>query len=978
MTGRPLPPPGIARAVTGLAQAGAGDAKRAPWTISTTEVLCARMHSWQSALDCYEFFRKRRLPIADEAVMSLLLRLQVAVKGDGVHASATVGVLKPSAYSEFDAARRQVHGETSLHLGSSAPNNDDGVPHSPPSPLAFLLHSTQYQPTLRPLYHRLRFITRDMVPSAGEASAAVGTAHTGPSSPPPPQALFSGLLPIISAPCAVVNLSLRHNLRKGRWEDALRTICNLSTYALLESYARELHKSRVQSDTTSVLDAVSHDGCYRACVYPPSLVPLMDELLLRWEAYWSALNGVTEAQRVLSGLLQSAPPPLGLAAAPADKVATPGEGLPARDEACTESSLNESVPNPLLMFPELEKSSLEVLRLAALITSYREYKDVDELQEEQEIFHRLTEATTRVAEFSVCQRVQRGWAAAAAACQGRRVVPSISTEQLLLTRLLLRAPSSAAVLQVLDAWPRLSPEQGCNSEAKENRPPFRDAAQVTLRCPEVVAALAARLPPLDFLEEVVNKRLSSSKVPLQRPVREVVRASLLRGCLYDAAEKFWMRQAHLELTQLCEVEEARPPGDSLVLLLQDYLSQRLSLREKMEFVSDLLHRVGEGKYAVVVESMRILDEEEASRPRNAASHHTGGLALLVQVMACWITEDHRLGGAAVLLRHILQVLDEGRAVSSEDRLEASERRPHSSLHRSGTTQEVMAAFFEAVARVGFCPTDAARRTGAEAETALQWLRLLAEVPSARCGEQTLVVWLFWTMRARIQWEEAATSSLASGAIAAATTERVLAAVRNLSAALEKCEEDAVLPPMLLNWLTSCTGMPWGDATAWLAKHAGVEASQRRRFLFIRLPLGHVAFDAIADAASRRKLLLSVERELQRETPRTAGGPRREPCHGNDCLEARVQELFNTIRHTLLRAWQSRALSPCRLGEMDPTFTLAPSSAASAHALPPAKHGLLHTRRRAHGDVVLCSLQEILRCLCEETPLTHDAAMHEER
>ncbi|RNE97607.1 putative protein kinase-like protein [Trypanosoma rangeli] len=220
-----------------------------------------------------------------------------------------------------------------------------------------------------------------MVPSAVEALVTVGSAHCVLGPPQSPHALFSGLLPILSAPCAVVNFSLRHNLRKRRWVELLRTISNLSAYALLEPYTRELRKVLVRSDTTSVLNAIGHDACYKACVYPPSLLPLMNELLLRWEAYWSALKGTMEAQRLLSVFFQSTPPSLD-PAAPLENEAALGGSLVIHDEACMEHNLNEGAGNPLLMLPALEKSSLEVLHLAVLIAVYRKYTDEDELQEE--------------------------------------------------------------------------------------------------------------------------------------------------------------------------------------------------------------------------------------------------------------------------------------------------------------------------------------------------------------------------------------------------------------------------------------------------------------------------------------------------------------------------------------------------------------------------------------------------------------------
>ncbi|RNE97608.1 putative protein kinase-like protein [Trypanosoma rangeli] len=102
MTGCSLPPSGIGRVVRGLVQAGEVGAKKALWTISSTEILCARMHSWQSALGCYVFFFfcKRHLPIAD--------------KGTNLNTTITLGVLRSSANSEFNPARSQVHGEKSL------------------------------------------------------------------------------------------------------------------------------------------------------------------------------------------------------------------------------------------------------------------------------------------------------------------------------------------------------------------------------------------------------------------------------------------------------------------------------------------------------------------------------------------------------------------------------------------------------------------------------------------------------------------------------------------------------------------------------------------------------------------------------------------------------------------------------------------------------------------------------------------------
>ncbi|RNC30468.1 putative protein kinase-like protein, partial [Trypanosoma cruzi] len=235
---------------------------------------------------------------------------------------------------------------------------------------------------------------------------------------------------------------------------------------------------------------------------------------------------------------------------------------------------------------------------------------------------------------------------------------------------------------------------------------------------------------------------------------------------------------------------------------------------------------------VVINAVCILDEEEVDGFRRAATKHTCALSLLLQVMVSWVKDDQQLGDAAVLLRHIVCVLEEKNLEPFEHELDKPEQRIHSSLHFGWTSGEVMTLFFEAVAYLGFLTNDKAAREGAEADTALQWLRLLSEIPSSLCDEQTLVVWLFWTMRALVQWEESLNFSFTSSTVAEAITESVLAAVRNLSLSLEKCGEDAVLPPMLLNWLASYTGMPWGDATAWIAKHAGVEASQRRRFLFI--------------------------------------------------------------------------------------------------------------------------------------------------
>ncbi|EAN80746.1 hypothetical protein, conserved, partial [Trypanosoma cruzi] len=270
----------------------------------------------------------------------------------------------------------------------------------------------------------------------------------------------------------------------------------------------------------------------------------------------------------------------------------------------------------------------------------------------------------------------------------------------------------------------------------------------------------------------------------------------------------------------------------------------------------------------------------------------------------------------------------------------------------------------------------AAREGAEADTALQWLRLLSEIPSSLCDEQTLVVWLFWTMRALVQWEESLNFSFTSSTVAEAITESVLAAVRNLSLSLEKCGEDAVLPPMLLNWLASYTGMPWGDATAWIAKHAGVEASQRRRFLFIRLPFGHATFDSSTDAPSRKRLLSSIEWELQKETIHRCGGLGQDTPHGDDKLEMKLQGLFKTIRVTLLRAWQSRAFSVCSSGEMNPNMTDAFSPVAPRVPVYKRK-GFLRNRSRAHDEIALFSFQELVGCLLEETSLKQVKATNKE-
>ncbi|PWV07428.1 hypothetical protein C3747_101g162 [Trypanosoma cruzi] len=976
MAGRPIPPSGLVKAVAGVTQASRGDTKKACWTISTTEVLCTRMHSWQSTFDCYEFLRKRHLPIADEAVMSLLLRLQIALKGNGASASTLLEVLNFSSSFEVESRRRR-HGEKGSNFIFKSINTDD-VSHSPPSPLAFLLHSTQYQPTLRPLYHRLRYIVRNMAHSAGESSVVVGNDHHGSNSVRCYQALFSDLLPILLAPCVVVNLSLWHNLRKRRWEDALRTIHNLHFYSLLKPYTRELQKVRLKSDTKSILDAVSHDVCYKACIDPPSLVPLMDELLLRWESYWDALKGTTEAQRVFSGGLHSSSS-LHCAAAFLDNEATVSFTLE-DDKNSMEQTLKEKDSSPLAILSELEKSSLEVLRFAALISFYRECKEEDEIQEELEIFHRLMEATTRIADFSVCRRVALEWANAyeggVPPSERRRVLPSISTEQLVLTRLILRAPSCEIVLQVLDEWPFILCDHSCALEEGKRKILFRKKIPTTMRCREVIFALATRLSPLTFLEEIVNKRLSASSEVLEKCVREVVRDSLLRGSLHDAAENFWMCQAHLELATLCGMGGPSHSDDELSLLLREYLSQRLSVREKRNFISGLFRRVGEGNYRVVINAVCILDEEEVDGFRRAATKHTCALSLLLQVMVSWVKDDQQLGDAAVLLRHIVCVLEEKNLEPFEHELDKPEQRIHSSLHFGWTSGEVMTLFFEAVAYLGFLTNDKAAREGAEADTALQWLRLLSEIPSSLCDEQTLVVWLFWTMRALVQWEESLNFSFTSSTVAEAITESVLAAVRNLSLSLEKCGEDAVLPPMLLNWLASYTGMPWGDATAWIAKHAGVEASQRRRFLFIRLPFGHATFDSSTDAPSRKRLLSSIEWELQKETIHRCGGLGQDTPHGDDKLEMKLQGLFKTIRVTLLRAWQSRAFSVCSSGEMNPNMTDAFSPVAPRVPVYKRK-GFLRNRSRAHDEIALFSFQELVGCLLEETSLKQVKATNKE-
>ncbi|EKF27848.1 protein kinase-like protein, putative [Trypanosoma cruzi marinkellei] len=976
MAGRSIPPSGLVKAVVGVTQASRLDTKKAFWTISTTEVLCARMHSWQSAFDCYEFLRKRHLPIADEAVMSLLFRLQIAVKGNGASASTALESLSLSSFFEAES-RRQRNGEKGSNLIFKSINTD-GVSHSPPSPLAFLLHSTQYQPTLRPLYHRLRFIARSMAHSTGETSVVVENDHHGSKSVRSYQALFSDLLPILLAPCVIVNLSLWHNLRKRRWEDALRTIHNLHFYSLLKPYTRELQKVRLKSDTKSILDAVSHDVCYKACIDPPSLVSLMDELLLRWESYWDALKGTTEAQRVVSGGLHSFSSFHG-AEAILDNEATVSFRVE-NDKNSVEQTLKENASSPLAMLSELEKSSLEVLHFAALVSLYRECKEEDELQEELEIFHRLMEATTRIADFSVCRRVALEWANAyeggVPPSERRRVLPSISTEQLVLSRLILRAPSCEIVLQVLDEWPFIFCDHSCALEEGGMKILIRKKIPTTMRCQEVIFALGTRLSPLTFLEEIVNKRLSASSEVLEKRVREVVRDFLHRGNLHDAAENFWMCQAHLELATLCGMRGPSYSDGELALILREYLSQRLSVREKKNFISGLFRRVGEGKYKVFIDAICILDEEEVDCCKRVVTKHTCALSLLLQVMVSWVTEDQQLGDAAVLLRHIVCVLEEKNSESIEHELDKPEQRIHSSLHFGWTTQEVMNLFFEAVACLGFLTNDKAAHERAEADTAMQWLRLLSEIPSSLCDEQTLVVWLFWTMRALVEWEKSSNSSFTSSTVAEAIKESVLAAVRNLSLSLEKCGEDAVLPPMLLNWLASYTGMPWGDATAWIAKHAGVEASQRRRFLFIRLPFGHATFDSSTDASSRRRLLSSIERELQKETLYRCGGLGQDAPHGDGSLEEKLQGLFKTIRVTLLRAWKTRAFALCSSGEINPNMT--DNFLPVPSCVPDYKRkGFLRNRSRAKDDIALFSLQELVGCLLEEASLKQDKATNKE-
>ncbi|KEG08408.1 putative protein kinase-like protein [Trypanosoma grayi] len=926
------------------------------------------MHSWESALSCYEFLRKRRLPVSDEAVMSLYLSLRDAADGCTGGCAPTWEMIHPF----YSLRLNDADGPFCVTNDARTPTETrrEGASQRPPSPLAFLMSSIQHQGTLRPLYHRLRFILQVTDSPVARKSGSCesggvnndnnigsGGENTSLKLSPP----FFDAFPALTAPCAIINISLRHNIRKERWIDALRTIHNMHFYNLIEPYLKDLSRVRSRSDTVALLAAVNHDAYYRACVETPSMVLLMDALLVRWESFWDTLKGTTEAQRILTGLLS---PPL-----PSSDVAGEGCKVSKTPECATykESGIefeeHDIDTNPLLMRPELEESSLEVLHFVGLTSGLQSCAHEMQLYENQEIYHRLTEATTRIADFALCRRLLTAWTSTShndLPEAERRTLPTVVTKQLLLTRLLLRAPSCEVALQVLGEWPTLYFGKVSHSLTPET-------VTTALRCPEVVAALATRLPPSVFFQEIVKDRLARSSIILGGPARELVREALHRGRFFNEAEEFWMCQVQLELGALCDSEGPNHTGSSFTAIAETFLSQQFSVSQKARFVSGLLRRVGEPRYAYVVDALLCTMVHGTVHNSTVLPPEEGIPLLLAQVMQMWITEDHRPGDAAVLLRQVIHALEKEEPGPPKHHTEASGE--EISVIRSNCSMpHVVNTFFKAVARLGLDESDNSRK-GRESETALQWLKLLSEVPPTLFEEETLVVWLFWAMRALVQWEDLPHYTVASE-VQKELTEKVLSAVRNLSRSLENCETNAVLPPMILNWLASCTGIPWSVATAWIARNAGAETSQGRRFAFIRLPLGPAAFETFTDPQSREKALLAVENELQLGLRSKKLYGWRSTSRGSDDVEQEVRELFNTIRFTLLHAWYCNALHTQQTEKEEKRAYIA---RAQPSVEPHEQKQHMKRRCKTPNKHVLYSLQETLRVLWEEVPPDHTAA-----
>ncbi|KAH9597863.1 hypothetical protein LSM04_003864 [Trypanosoma melophagium] len=966
------------------------------------------MSSWKSAVTCYEFFRKRHFPIADEAIMSIYLRLcnQSDDSKADIHISSDI--LNIFSFMGCDKALKIDFEEDDLFSKHCDYLSCNDVSQKGPNALNFLLYSTQNQSTLRPLYHRLRFILQSKNRDEEFGSGDKKSIDCNPDHIQKLQNIVSLALPVLSAPSSILNISLNHNLRKGRWIDALRTIHNVHQYRLLEPYLKELSKVHSWSGTSRLLAVASQDACYRSCVDFPSLVSLMEILLEQWETYWNTMKGATGDRHLVRDLLfpsatsfsptdnfhdssfttttatavTTTPDPSGIVDSNGDDNRSEKiEGISSNVGKNFEMRFEvvEATESSFLMRSKLEKSSLEVLRFASYNTFYGTCQNDMKIYEEQEVCHRLMEVATRIADFSFCCHLADAWSIFCDSnISGKTsvLIPSSATRELLLTRLLLRAPSCEVVLNILNGWTRFSATNVISYSKNDSRD--SDTVATVLRCPEVVSVLAYRLPPAIFVAEIVEKLLHRSEIVLSKEVRDIVRDTLNKGGYHDAAEKFCMRQAQLEMVTLRHSNDIVHMRKSFVLLVEEYLSQKFSIGEKVQLFSNLFYHAKETEYVFIINALLYTVEEEKETIKNSCYNtaNTSRLSIIVQVMCKWILEDHRPGDATVILHHILNVIENKNiglpGVEEENLKEKSISLPLQNLF---SLDDVINLFFESVSRLGFLLGNESLNEE-KFIIALQWLKLLSELPSKHFDESTIVVWLFWTMRAVVQYEEEVEEEnskqrqgclqVYTPCIDAIKTE-VVKAVSNLSRSLENCEPTAILPPMLLNWLVSHADMIWSEATALITRYAGVKASQKLRFVFIRLPLGNTAFDTLANPDIKKRMILAIEAELR--SSKFFGSSNNWYLIFKQDLELKqkVNNLFTAIRFTILHAWYRRILNPQSITKAtrDDVYRECsfPNTMTTSHH---KRRSLVQVKRKLHHDNVMSSLNEALQCLWEQT------------
>ncbi|KAG8342375.1 hypothetical protein TRVL_06792 [Trypanosoma vivax] len=552
----------------------------------------------------------------------------------------------------------------------------------------------------------------------------------------------------------------------------------------------------------------------------------------------------------------------------------------------------------------LEERSLEVLMFAGFTAfSGRDEENATKNMEDEEVFHRLMEVTTRLADYSICRRLADSLMGLHPDCLDElRSMAACPTETklLLLSRLIARAPSLKDILHVIDTS-LLTPIDGGVFDVATIR---RETLGTVLRSAEVVVALATRLTPASFKEEIVEKRLLKSDIILGEHTRELIMDTLHSGGFHDVSDRFCVRQVHLELAASCSVDELEQTAQVLGTLVQRYLCCRPSLSEKGRFLAQLIYTLDDIQHSYVANFL--LDKVREGLSPDAC--HADCIViepLLLEVFRIMIVRDHRPGDAALLLRHLLDVLDKQVLTlpvgkSEDESIVFLHSRPETFVGI------LLSSFSTAVAHLGLVDTDYAVIKDPY-ELLQQWLKLLAEIPSSMFSESTLVVWVFWSMRALLQLEEAMFVDQSYQKVEEQVKEGVLRAVSNLSKALELCEVDAVLPPMLLNWLVSTAGMTWVDAVSWLSESAGENISESRKFTFIRLPVGSVALNTLAKS-SRQGLLLMVEAELQKRAYLKQGRRWHVGKISSHKLDRHVNQVFESVRHALLKSWYYDALN----------------------------------------------------------------------